>query len=216
VSDAPDPDAAGAPTTALTPEVAAARDPARDVLPLFVNRWSPRAMTGAALSEEEYLPLFEAARWAPSSYNNQHWRFLYAARGDDAFETYLDLLNDANRTWAKDAGVLVVIASKTTFDHNGEHARTHSFDTGAAWQNLALEGARRGLAVHAMQGFDYDRAAETLGVPDGFAVEAMVAVGERGDRADLPDDLAEREAPKGRKPLDEVVSRGTFPTPDGE
>ena len=196
--------------TALTDEVAAARTPEDDVLPLFVNRWSPRAMTGASLPEADYLPLFEAARWAPSSYNNQHWRFMYAAREDEAFADYLDLLNDGNHVWAQDAAVLVVIASRTTFEHNGEHARTHSFDAGAAWQNIALEGARRGLAVHAMQGFDYDRAAETLGVPDGFDVEAMVAVGERAAPETLPDDLAEREVPKGRKPLDEIVSRGAY------
>jgi nitroreductase len=194
--------------TRLDPEVDAARTPAYDVAPLFLNRWSPRAMTGEPLAEEQFYPLFEAARWAPSSYNNQHWRFLYATREDDEWETYLGLLADQNRAWASDAAVLVVVASRTTYEHNGEHARTHSFDAGAAWQNLALEGARRGMAVHAMAGFDYEAAHDRLGLPEDVAVEAMVAIGERGDPETLPDPLADREAPSGRKPLDEIVFHG--------
>lgn len=193
----------------LEEEVAENRDPDHDIDPLFVNRWSPRAMTGEALEEDEYLPLFEAARWAPSAFNNQHWRFIYATREDDEWDQFVDLLNEGN-AWAEDAGVLAVVASKTTFDHNGEPAPVHSFDTGAAWQNLALEGARRGLAVHGMSGFDYERAAEELEIPDEFAVEAMFAVGERAPPESLPDELEEREAPSGRKPLSKIVHRGNF------
>ena len=194
----------------LREEVAEHRDPEYDVDPLFVNRWSPYAMTGEPLPEEEILPLFEAARWAPSAYNNQHWRFVYATREDDEWETFVDLLAEGNRAWATDAAVLGVIVSKTTFDHNGEPAPTHSFDTGAAWQNLALEGARRGLAVHGMAGFDYERAAEELEVPDEFAVEAMFAVGERAPPETLPEELQERERPSDRKPVDELAHRGRF------
>ena len=106
--------------------------------------------------------------------------------------------------------MLAVITSKTMFDHNGEPAPIHSFDTGAAWKNLALEGARCGLAVHAMAGFDYERAAEELGVPAEFDVEAMVAIGERAPAETLPEELREREEPSGRKPLDEVVPQGGF------
>lgn len=179
--------------------------------PLFANRWSPRAMTGATLAEDEYLPLFEAARWAPSSFNNQHWRFVYATREDEEFETFLDLLNDANRSWASEAGVLVAIFSKRTYDHDGEPVGSNSFDTGAAWQNLALEGARRGLAVHAMGGFDQDRAHDALAVPEAeFDVEVMVAIGERADPETLPEGLREREQPSGRKDLADIVDRGSF------
>ena len=191
-------------------EVASHRDPDHDVDPIFVNRWSPRAMTGEPLDEAEYLPLFEAARWAPSAFNNQHWRFVYAAREDEEWDEFADLLNEANQSWATDAAVLAVITSKTTFDHNGEPAPVHSFDTGAAWENLTLEGARRGLAVHAMAGFDYERAAEELGVPEEFEVEAMVAIGERAPTETLPEELQEREDPSGRKPLDEIVLQGGF------
>jgi nitroreductase len=168
-------------------------------------------MTGEPLSEDEFLPLFEAARWAPSAFNNQHWRFVYATREDEEWDTFVDLLNEANQAWATEAGVLVAIFSKTTFEHNGEAAATRSFDTGAAFQNLALEGSRRGLAVHPMAGFDWGGAHEALGVPEEeFDVEAMVAIGERADPETLPEDLREREQPSGRKDFDEVVRRGSF------
>ncbi|WP_408958086.1 nitroreductase family protein [Natrinema sp. 74] len=194
----------------LRDDVAEHRDADHDIDSLFVNRWSPRAMTGASLDEDEYLPLFEAARWAPSAFNNQHWRFLIAAREDDEWEDFVDLMNEMNQSWATDAAVLAVIVSKTTFDHNGEPAPVHSFDTGAAWENLALEGARRGLAVHGMAGFDYERAAEELDVPEEYAVEAMVAIGERAPPETLPEELQEREQPSDRKPLAEIVHRGGF------
>jgi len=196
----------------LRDDVAEHRDPDHEIDPLFVNRWSPRAMTGEPLDEAEYLPLFEAARWAPSAFNNQHWRFIYASREDDEWDTFVDLLSEGNRSWASDAAVLAVIVSKTTFDHNGEPAPVHSFDTGSAWQNLALEGARRDLAIHGMAGFDYERAAAELDVPDGFDVEAMVAIGERAPPETLPDELQAREQPSDRKPLEEIVHRGGFET----
>ncbi|ELZ24862.1 nitroreductase [Halosimplex carlsbadense 2-9-1] len=198
------------PLTELTPEVAEHRDPDHDVAPVFVNRWSPRAMTGESVAEADLLALFEAARWAPSSRNNQHWRFVYAERDDEAWESYLDLLAEGNRTWAVDAGALLVVVSKTTFDYNGEPAGTHSFDTGAAWQNLALEATRRGLATHPIGGFDHEGAAELVDLPDEFEVEAMVAVGHRGDPETLPEDLREREVPKGRKPVEEITFEGRF------
>lgn len=167
-------------------------------------------MTGESLSDDQYLPLFEAARWAPSSYNNQHWRFLYATREDEEFEQFADLLSEGNRVWAEDAAVLVTLVSKQTFDHNDEPARTHSFDAGAAWQNLALEAARRDLVAHAMQGFDYEAAAERLSVPDGFTVECMIAIGDRAPAETLPDDLQEREFPSDRKPIGEILHQGGF------
>ncbi|ESS06292.1 MAG: nitroreductase, partial [uncultured archaeon A07HB70] len=166
--------------------------------------------TGDSLDEEQYMPLFEAARWAPSSYNNQHWRFLYATREDGEFEQFSELLNEGNRAWAENAAVLVTLVSKQTFDHNGAPARTHSFDAGAAWQNLALEASRRELVAHAMQGFDYEAAAQRLDVPDQYSVECMIAIGERAPAEALPDELQEREFPKGRKPIDEILHHGGF------
>lgn len=197
-----DSDAERGSTAGLHAEVAEHRDPEYEIDPLFVNRWSPRAMTGEQVHRDELLSLFEAARWAPSSYNNQHWRFVYATPENDEWGDFVGLLSEGNREWATAAGALVVVLSKTTFDHNDEHAPTHSFDTGAAWQNLALEGARRGLVVHGMQGFDADAARELFDLTDEYEVEAMAAIGIRDESAD--------EHPNQRKELDEIVFEGEF------
>lgn len=180
------------------------------VAELFLDRWSPRAMSGEGLSEAELLTLFEAARWAPSSYNNQPWRIMYARRGTPHWQTFFDLLVEGNRVWAKDAAALVLFASKETLDYNGKPYPTHSFDTGAAWENLALQGALMGLVVHGMQGFDYERARAALAVPDGFRVEAMAAVGRPGPVERLPEKLRGKETPSDRKPLAETVCEGPF------
>jgi nitroreductase len=177
---------------------------------LFLDRWSPRAMSGEGLSEEELMTLFEAARWAPSSYNNQPWRILYARRETAQWPAFFGLLVEGNQAWAKDAGVLLLFVSKETFDFNGKPYPTHSFDTGAAWENLALQATKLGLATHGMQGFDYERARTELNIPEGFRVEAMIAVGHPGDPAQLPERLREREAPSGRKSLSEITCEGAF------
>lgn len=183
------------------------RDGQHGVDPLFVRRWSPRAMNGEAVSEDELMRLFEAARWAPSSYNNQHWRFVYARRGTADWDRFFDLLAEGNQAWANDAGALVVMISKTTFDYNGKPAKTHSFDTGAAWMALALQGTISGLVVHGMQGFDYDAAREALDVPEGYEVEAMCAIGHPGDPQELPENFR-GERPNDRRPLSEIVFAG--------
>jgi nitroreductase len=188
------------------------RLPKHEVLPLLVDRWSPRAMSGQALSGEELASLFEAARWAPSSYNGQPWRFLYARRGSEHWQQFLDLLVDFNRQWADNAAVLIVILSRKTFENNGKPAPTHSFDTGAAWQNLALQGNALGLVVHGMAGFDYDRARDVLDVPSEYDVEAMVAVGRPAEIEVLPEELREQELPPSdRKEIAEIAFHGPMP-----
>src|SRR5205085_3830090 len=177
---------------------------------IFVDRWSPRAMTGEGLPEEELMTLFEAARWAPSSYNNQPWRILYARRDTEHWPLFLGLLVEGNRAWAKDAAALLLFVSKTTFDFNGETYPTYSFDTGAAWENLALQATLKGLVAHGMQGFDYETARKELEVPDNFDVMAMIAIGKRGPKDKLPEDLQNKELPNGRKPLSEIVMEGMF------
>lgn len=179
--------------------------------PAFLRRWSPRAMSGEEVNREDLLTLFEAARWAPSSYNNQPWRFLYARRKTENWQMFCELLTPGNRKWAANAGALLVILSKKRFDRDGRRARTHSFDAGAAWENLALQGSLMGLVVHGMEGFDYAWAREVLKVPRGYEVEAMAAVGHPAPAEELPPELAEREQPSERKPLDEIVNEGRFP-----
>jgi nitroreductase len=181
-----------------------------EVADIFPERWSPRAMEPTPLKLEDLLPLFEAARWAPSSYNNQPWRFLYALRGTEVFKLYLGLLEKGNAAWAKNAGALLVICSRTVFDVTGKPSRTHSFDAGAAWAYLALHGSMRGLVVHGMEGYDSERTRAELGVPEDFQVEAMAAVGYPGRVEDLPKKAQEMEKPSGRKKLVEIAFEGRF------
>jgi nitroreductase len=177
---------------------------------LLLDRWSPRAMSGEEIAEEELMRLFEAARWAPSSFNAQQWRALYARRGTEYWPMFFDLLVEANKSWAKNAAVLVVFISRKIFDHDSEPSRTHSYDTGAAWENFALQGCRQGLVVHGMEGFDYERARVELRVPDEFQVEAMAAVGKSGPKELLPEKLQKRESPNDRRKLTESICEGPF------
>lgn len=183
------------------------REPGKDIESLLYQRWSPRSL-GRDMDEDDLETLFEAARWAPSSYNNQSWRFLYATHGDEHWEDFVSLMNDFNAGWAENGYALIVLVSKKTFDHNGEDSITHSFDTGAAWQNLALEATRQGLAAHGMQGFDYEEAREKLDIPEGYEVEAMIAVGSYEGEETIDEDL--QVEPNGRKDLDEIRAKGRF------
>ena len=166
-------------------------------------------MSGEEISVAELMVLFEAARWAPSSYNNQPWRFLYARRNTPPWNSFLGLLIEQNQGWAKNAAVLIVAASKKTFD-NGKASRTHSFDAGSAWMSLALQGSARGYVVHGMEGFDYERARSALKIPADYEIEAMAAIGRPGKKEDLPQALQTREFPSHRKSLSEIVSEGSF------
>ena len=194
----------------LTEEVRTQRKPNYAVHPLIVNRWSPRSMTGEELSDDELMPLFEAARWAPSSNNAQLWRFVYAKRQTTHWETFVDLLAEGNKAWAQQAAALVVVTSRKLFERNDKLAVTYAFDAGAAWENLALEGTRRGFVVHGMQGFDYERARRELHVPENYDVLAMIAIGKRAPKESLPDHLQEREQPNDRRPLAEIIVAGRF------
>ena len=187
------------------------RRPDHPVETMIYHRWSPRSMSGESLTTTELACLFEAARWAPSSFNEQPWRFVYAERDGRYWPRFLDLLSEGNRRWAGAAALLVVVLSRTAFERNGNPSRTHSYDTGAAWQNLALQGCRMGLVVHGMAGFDYARAREVIEVPEEFAVAAMIAVGRPAPPEALPEALQDREIPSGRKPVAEIAFAGVFP-----
>ena len=176
---------------------------------LFVDRWSPRAMSGEEIPEAELLTIFEAARWAPSSMNNQPWRILYARRNSPHWQLFFDLLVDANKVWCARAAALLVFVSKTTFE-NDKPCRTHTYDTGAAWMSLALQGSMRGFVVHGMQGFNYEQARQVLQIPEEYQVEAMAAVGLPGRTEDLSEALQMRENPSDRRPLPQIVCEGAF------
>jgi nitroreductase len=178
--------------------------------PLILNRWSPRAMTGESIPEEVLMSLFEAARWAPSSSNNQPWRFVYAKRDTKHFETLFQLLIEFNQQWCKNAAVLGVIIGSKNFEKTGKPSRTYAMDTGAAWENLALEAWNQGLFAHGMEGFDYEMATKVLEVPEEFEVLAMFAVGKRAPKETLPEKLKEREFPSSRKEIAQFAFEGKF------
>jgi len=185
--------------------------------PLFLERWSPRAFTDAPISERDLLTLLEAARWAPSSFNSQPWRFLYARRHTQHWPQFLGLLSEYNQSWARTAAALLILVSKTTLLPRGTDKEvvsyTHSLDAGAAWANLALQATRSGWAAHGMAGFDVARTAVELGVPADYRVEAAIAIGQPGDKSMLPEPLRAREQPSDRLPLSQLAWEGRFRTP---
>lgn len=178
---------------------------------MILNRWSPRAMTGEEIPEAEWHSLLEAARWAPSSYNAQPWRFLYGKRNTPQWKLFFDLLIDFNKQWCEKAAILGLSIARKTSEKTNKPAPTHAYDTGAAWENLCLEGTHRGFVVHGMEGFDYQKARSSLAIPDEYEVLAMFAVGKRAPKETLSPELQAREMPSGRKKISEFAFEGKFP-----
>ncbi len=181
---------------------------------LFLERWSPRAFTDEQMSEADLMTLFEAARWAPSSYNSQPWRFIYGRRGTPHFDRMLSLLVEFNQGWAKSASVLVTLVSNSTMLPPGKDtpvpSHSHSMDAGSAWASFAFQATLMGWQAHGMVGFDKERAFAELGVPVGYRVEQMIAIGRPGDKTMLAEAMAAREHPSERIPLSQIVMEGSF------
>jgi nitroreductase len=186
----------------------------RPVDPLFLDRWSPRAFDASSLPQADLDTLLDAARWAPSAFNYQPWRFLYAHRDSADWARFLGLLLPFNQSWVQHASVLTFILSDSLSSAPGSQetkpSHSHSFDAGAAWALLALQATRMGYHTHAMTGVDFDAARRELAVPDRFRIEAAVAIGRMGDKATLPEALQAREAPSGRNPIDSFAFAGNF------
>lgn len=192
------------------------RTPDADVHPMFLDRWSPRAIGPGPLTDAQLAALFEAMRWAPSCFNEQPWLVVYATDpGSPDHQRLTGVLVEANQIWAGRAALLMILFARRRFSHNGNPNRHAGFDCGAAWMSLALEARALGLYAHAMAGFDPARACTDLGVPaDDFETMAAIAVGPPGDPADLPEKLRAREAPSPRKPAASFLHRGRY-TPAG-
>jgi nitroreductase len=182
--------------------------------PLFTRRWSPRAFSGEDIPEATLLSFFEAARWAPSAFNAQPWRFIYGRNGTPGWQAILDSLGEFNRAWALRSSALVLVLSNTRWLPAGktepEPLRSHSFDTGAAWASLAFQATISGWHAHGIGGFDRDKARAAFAVPDDHAIEAVVAIGRQGDKSLLSESLQAREAPNQRVPLAQLVADGRF------
>jgi nitroreductase len=177
------------------------------VLPLFHERWSPRSFTDREVSAALLAKVFEAARWAASSFNEQPWRFLLGRRGDSAYNKIFESLGEFNQKWARTAPVLILGAARTKFSHNDAENRVALYDLGAAASYMTLQAAALGLATHQMAGFDPEKAKKLFGIPEEYIMGAAIALGYQGEPAALGDEtLIEREiAARTRKPLGEFV-----------
>lgn len=181
---------------------------------VFVNRWSPRAYDASAMTQADLMTIVEAARWAPSAYNIQPWRFVYAHRDDARWLKFLDLLDPINAAWAQQASALLfVLSDKVMPGDDGRDpapSSTHSFDAGAAWAQLALQATLLGYQAHAMAGVDFEQARAALSVPARYRIEVAVALGRPADPSILPAALQAREQPSPRRPLQEIAFAGAF------
>jgi nitroreductase len=179
---------------------------------LIRDRWSPRAFSDKHIDTRVLATLFEAARWAPSSNNEQPWTYLVATKDNpEEFARMLSVLVEFNAGWAKQAPVLVLAIARMNFHNNGTPNRNAFYDTGAASALLSVEATARGLAVHQMAGFDRAQTKQVFGIPDYCEPIAAMAIGYQGDPESLPEKLRNREvAPRTRKPLTEFVMSGRW------
>lgn len=184
---------------------------------LIAQRWSPRAYDASKpVTQAQIYSLLEAARWAPSCFGDQPWRFVVCdkASNPQAWQAAFDALVPANQTWAVNAPVLMLICADTLFSHNQKANRWGAYDTGAATENLCLQATALGLVTHQMGGFDGVKARAALGVPEQYEMMAMLSVGYQASAEILPDDLKERElAPRKRKALGELFFNGVWDKP---
>ncbi len=180
------------------------------ILDIIEKRWSSLAFEPAPLKEEMIKSLFEAARWAQSSYNEQPWRYIYASKGDKDREALESLIVEGNN-WAKNAGLLIISFTKKTFARNGTPNRHSMHDLGAASALLTLQATSMGLNSHQMAGFDAAGANKALGVPADFEPGSMIAIGYPAAPAVLSEALQERErAPRQRNPQENFVMKGRW------
>ena len=188
-----------------------------DVLELIQQRWSPRAFSDEPVEEDLLRQLFDAARWAPSSYNEQPWRFIVATKEQpEEYERMTRVLNDFNKKWAVTAPVLVLAVTKDYFDRNGKKNRHAAHDLGQAIAYLTIEATRHDISVHQMADLLPDKACELFDIPDGFTPMTMIALGYAGDPEILPEDLQRKEesTERSRLDIDEIAFRGSWNEPE--
>lgn len=192
------------------------KDPpvAYPILDVIKKRWSPVAFSSKPIEPEKIHSLFEALRWAPSSFNGQPWRVVYATQDKpEQFAKVASLLNEGN-AWAKEAFILMVICSVQDFEHNGKPNKHHQYDTGAGIENLFLQAVSMDLVAHEMAGYNEEQSYELLKIPkDKVKSMAMMAIGYPGDVDALSDKLKAYQANKReRKPIEEVAFEGEWRT----
>ena len=176
------------------------------------KRFSTRAYSGKSVENEKLIELFQAAQWAPSSMNEQPWRFIITPRTDEENYTKLfNTLSEGNKIWAGKAPVLILVAAKKTVDRTGKQNRYSFYDTGSAVALLTLQAQELGLFVHELGGFNVNEAANALKIPNDYIPVVVLVIGYRGNVKELPENLRVREnAVRTRKPLDNFVFYGEF------
>lgn len=187
------------------------------IAPVLADRWSGRAYDAAKpVSREQTLALLEAARWAPSCFGDQPWRFMVWDKHLDAasWQRAFDCLVPGNQAWVQNAPLLFLITADSLFNHNGKPNRWGQYDTGAAAENLCLQASAMGLMAHQMGGFDADKARATFAIPEQYALMAMMSVGYPADISTLSGEVLEREtAARTRRPLGELFFDGAWGKP---
>ncbi|MCS6985054.1 MAG: nitroreductase family protein [Leptospiraceae bacterium] len=184
------------------------RKPDYPISPFFYERWSPRSFASSEIEKEVLLSLLEAARWAPSSMNEQPWYYLIGLGKDK--ELFLDCLVPENQLWAKKAPCLILLLYRPYFSKSQKENPTALFDCGLSAMSLMLEAHLRGLITHPMAGFHHEKTLQSLRIPKEYKPICFFAVGYQADRELLPPHLQEREFPKGRLNLDEICRFGPF------
>lgn len=176
------------------------------------GRWSPLAFSNRTVELEKLLILLEAARWAPSSYNEQPWSFIVATKENQAeYDRLFSCLVEGNQAWAQNAHVLILSVAKLFFERSGDQNRHAFHDVGLATENLVIQAIALELFVHQMAGFHVDKARELFNIPEGYEPLTALAVGYLGEPGTLPEKLQARElAPRTRKPLTEFVFTGSW------
>jgi hypothetical protein len=205
-------------TPATPPDATATRHAERPVDPIFLRRWSPRAFDRSVIPDADLMTIFEAARWAPSAFNYQPWRLLYAKRESADWERFLSLLVPFNQSWAVNASVLIYLCSDTLMEMKPGQtspSHTHSFDTGAAWASMALQATLLGYHAHGLAGVEWERVQAELKVPERFRVDAACVIGKVGSLDVLDAKLQAREVPSDRKPVADFAFAGDFPAETG-
>lgn len=184
------------------------------ILSVLSDRWSPYVYAPQTIEPEKLTALFEAARWAASSYNEQPWRFILTLRQNEAeFAKAIDCLMEANQAWARNAGALVFTAVSRNFVRNGSPNRVAEHDLGLAVGNLSAQATALGLSVHQMGGVNLSKVRLAYGVPEGFDPVTAFTIGYPGDPKTAPPELAQRDAaPRARRSLSETVFAGKWGT----
>lgn len=180
-----------------------------NVLDEIGNRWSPRAFSEEKIELDDIYGVLEAARLAPSCFNEQPWRYLVAYEEED-LNVMRDLIDRSNRVWADKAPALIMFLSKRRFKHNARENYWHMFDVGASWGYLTIEAQRRGLITRGIGGFNKTRARRVLKIPYNYDIVSLVAIGKQGNVNDLPSELREKECPSDRMELSDILHFGKF------